>query len=57
MAKLGRKRRLTAEQVAELRRRYQLWHQNVPQRLCSEFGITRRTLRHYVLGRHKETTT
>lgn len=53
MAKLGKPRRLTAEQVEAARRRVQLWTENQPKAVARELGIARNTLRNYLSGRHK----
>lgn len=53
MAMVGRKPKLTPERAAELRRRYRLWYENRPKRLCAVFDVDSTTLANYVRGRHK----
>lgn len=51
---MGRPRKLTDEQAAEIKRRYLLWRQNTPKRIRSEFGIGEKALHAYVHDRHKD---
>lgn len=53
MAKVGRKQKLTPEQVDALRRRYANYWWNQPKRLRLDFGIGQETLRRYVRDLHK----
>ena len=50
---MSKRRALTEEQTAELRRRYGLFRENHPKKLAGEFGISRQTLLQYVFDRHK----
>lgn len=52
MAKLGRPRRLTAEQAADAYRRWLLYKANQPKRIAADLGISVATLRVYTLGYH-----
>ncbi len=53
MARKGRPKKLTPDQVHMLRRRFSDYWWNRPKRLCAEFGIDRKTLTAYVYCKHK----
>lgn len=50
---MTRRRKLTEEQAAEMKRRYMLWRENAPKRIRADFGIDDGTMRAYIRGDHK----
>lgn len=52
---MSRPLKLTEPKRAEAVRRYRLWFENRPKRICAELGIHNRTLNGYV--RRKESGT
>jgi DNA invertase Pin-like site-specific DNA recombinase len=51
---MAKPRKLTPEQAAEARRRYEIYTANRPHTVAREMGISLRTLYSYVNKEHKE---
>lgn len=50
---MARVRKLTPAQCVEIRRRHRLWRENLPKRICADYGVSNQTMQRVVQGKYR----